>query len=276
MWRGRGRGRVRLSGPVLRPRPSRRRRAPRTATHALIRAAVAGATSARPQPAARAPAPAPAPRRPANGTLCVKPAAARGRRTGSAAAARARLGPKLRPKPGVCGRSGGGSSESAGLQPRRPRAAAGGPQRPRGRGDRPRRAPAAHPPRRGRPRNLRPNFPPGLLRPDGGPLSWPQHPAERRPGQRAPRVQPGPSHGPRAPAGAPGRRGASPRGPRPAPLACPPSAPGPAPRTRGKVGLEPARPVPPGRADRPQEVAAKLFLGVQPVPPARRDRMRTG
>lgn len=61
-----GRGRVRPGGPALRPRPSRRpgRRAPRMATHALIRAAVAGATSARPQPAARAPAPAPAPRPP--------------------------------------------------------------------------------------------------------------------------------------------------------------------------------------------------------------------
>ena len=58
--------RVRPCGPALRPSPSRRpgRRAPRTATHVLIRAAVAGATSARPQPAARAPAPAPAPRPP--------------------------------------------------------------------------------------------------------------------------------------------------------------------------------------------------------------------
>lgn len=56
----------------------------------------------------------------------------------------------------------------------------------------------------------------------------------------------------------------------------PPPTPGPAPRTRGKVGLEPARPVPPGRADRSQEVAAKLFWGVQPVSPARQGRMRTG
>lgn len=272
--RGRGRGRVRPGGPVLRPRPSRPRRAPRTATHALIRAAVAGATSARPQPAARAPAPAPAPRPPREWNVVCQ------------------TGRSARPAHGV-----GGESEAwaqAQAQAWRVR-----PQRGRQLGKRRPAAPQAPSGRRGAPatQGARRPAPARARRPSPSPRAAAQlaaklSPRPPAPGWRPAKLAAAPGREAARPEGAPCAARAEPwparprRGPRAAGRECPgpparassglPPPPGPAPRTRGKVGLEPARPVPPGRADRPQEVAAKLFWGVQPVPPARRDRMRPG
>lgn len=181
---------------------------------------------------------------------------------------------------------GGGGGRRRSCRPRSVSAGSGTREEPRGTdpgdpgegpGDPPGRAPAAPLPRHGRPRNLQPNFAPqrGLLRrSDGGdPLSWPRRGgrAEARPegAPSAARAGPWPARPDRGPRAA-GRESSR-------PLAHASSAPPPAPRTRGKVGLEPARPVPPGRADRGRrKLLQKFFGGCSWWPPVRRGRMRAG
>ncbi|KAK2087644.1 hypothetical protein P7K49_033551 [Saguinus oedipus] len=255
---GAGEGQApRPRGPALGPHPSRRpdRLAPRAATHALIRAAVAGATSARPQPAARAPAPAPAPRPPREwNAVCQTGRSARPARGVGGCS-----GPGAGPGQAGAAAAGAAAPEAPAPRPGRPAATVAGAGEPGGRGDRPRRAPAAPPPPPLAAAQLAAKLsprPPALgwrpaelaaapgraaARPEGAPCAARAGPWPARP-RRGPRVAGRESSGPPA-------RASSASLP----------APGPAPRTRGKFRR--------GARTGRRKLLQNFFGGCSPCPP---------